>query len=1015
MLQNNMKKNISTSIIFCLIIVFTHAQTIKNDRKAIKIEEEAVLDFENKLFNQASQKFIDLGIYYFLRRDYAKSIRNYLYAAESFKKNHVIDSALKYNDLSSEIFNRNSINDSSIYWKIKVKKGELLYEIDSINIALNIFNSILKLSKHKIDSIDIINVLYNLGKINISKTEFKIAEDYLLTAKKDLINNVQQKYLLIQVNNTLASCYLYQGNNNYCEDILKENEVLLNMLKLDNDCEKVKMYNIYGNFYCNIGKYDLALNYLNQANQILNIFYRDEIKELIRNYTLTGLVYKNKGNYHKALDNNFKALNLKKNLFGNSHLSLTTNYNNIGNIYLKINDLEKAYEYLNMTLEIERRRLGSNHPYVAMSMGNIALYYIEKEEYDKALALYEDALNIYKDLYTDEHLQVIISYYNISNTFSYLNLFDSAIYYNNKSRLILEKMFGENHLQSVYLDKGLGLIYKQMGEYNESINNYKKALNTFKEHFNIHHPDIAETYYHIGEIYSLSNNFLKSVEYLDSALISNLIINDYYQKIYEIDSNYYISRFACLDMHHFASALMKLADVYYRQYLINDSIKLLELSNHLYKYAHQTINILRQDFNSENSILYLNSSVKPVLSNSVDIAYELYHKEHLKDIENLHWYIDNVKSTSMYSLLPSSYTTFREGFPFELINYEDSLKTLLRGKKLELLKLHDDTIKESKEETNLLKIEIFDLSRKIDSLISNYYTQQPNSYKFKYTDVIRPVNQIQTKLTEDEVILNYLFSSSNLYIEVISNTIYDIKKITAIGSLADSVHQYLKAIKSFNINKTKQLSLYLYESLILPVCDDIKDKKKLIILPDEYLYYLPFETLIMSLERDEKLKSLKDLNYLIKQFSIVYHYSASLWFTSEKATSDKNEINFIGFAPIFDESEKNGYVLESNVNYNKFTNLDSIFRSLFTIYNDEINALPYTKEELISIIEIFEKANISAVGYFQDKASETNFKNNCNNFKIIHIATHGIVNENHPELSGLLFYQDPNIWNTENY
>ena len=54
---------------------------------------------------------------------------------------------------------------------------------------------------------------------------------------------------------------------------------------------------------------------------------------------------------------------------------------------------------------------------------------------------------------------------------------------------------------------------------------------------------------------------------------------------------------------------------------------------------------------------------------------------------------------------------------------------------------------------------------------------------------------------------------------------------------------------------------------------------------------------------------------------------------------------------------------------------------------------------------MFEKKNKDAVGYFHAEASEENFKLNLSQFDYVHIATHGIFNEDKPQLSGIIFSQ----------
>lgn len=72
---------------------------------------------------------------------------------------------------------------------------------------------------------------------------------------------------------------------------------------------------------------------------------------------------------------------------------------------------------------------------------------------------------------------------------------------------------------------------------------------------------------------------------------------------------------------------------------------------------------------------------------------------------------------------------------------------------------------------------------------------------------------------------------------------------------------------------------------------------------------------------------------------------------------------------------------------------------------EHFNELHYSAGEVKSIAGMFESKGAPGRGFFHDDASEDNFKSNAGKYRYIHIATHGLLNEEHPELSGLIFSQ----------
>ncbi len=69
--------------------------------------------------------------------------------------------------------------------------------------------------------------------------------------------------------------------------------------------------------------------------------------------------------------------------------------------------------------------------------------------------------------------------------------------------------------------------------------------------------------------------------------------------------------------------------------------------------------------------------------------------------------------------------------------------------------------------------------------------------------------------------------------------------------------------------------------------------------------------------------------------------------------------------------------------------------------------LKFSKWEVNSIVDLFlkNKPNEISTAYFYSDASEENFKANAKDYKIVHIASHGFINEDQPDISGVIFAQ----------
>ncbi|MFC2119266.1 CHAT domain-containing protein [Bacteroidota bacterium] len=87
---------------------------------------------------------------------------------------------------------------------------------------------------------------------------------------------------------------------------------------------------------------------------------------------------------------------------------------------------------------------------------------------------------------------------------------------------------------------------------------------------------------------------------------------------------------------------------------------------------------------------------------------------------------------------------------------------------------------------------------------------------------------------------------------------------------------------------------------------------------------------------------------------------------------------------------------------------DTLINSYYR--NNSLNDLIYSENEIKSIDSIFKTSGKIANTFLYSNATKKNFIKNAKNYKIIHIATHGIVNEFMKNMPGLIFsYSNKNL------
>jgi CHAT domain-containing protein len=140
---------------------------------------------------------------------------------------------------------------------------------------------------------------------------------------------------------------------------------------------------------------------------------------------------------------------------------------------------------------------------------------------------------------------------------------------------------------------------------------------------------------------------------------------------------------------------------------------------------------------------------------------------------------------------------------------------------------------------------------------------------------------------------------------------------------------------------------------------------------------IPFETLLSkSVDADDS--DYKELPYLLKKYSVRYEFSAGLLLQKSKDQQTQTVPSIFLCAPVnFDEK-------------------------------DNLSGLPGTESEVKEIAALFTSKNFSNALYLHKNANEIVIKSGkLKDFKLLHFATHGIVDENSPELSRV-FLQSSN-------
>jgi CHAT domain-containing protein/tetratricopeptide (TPR) repeat protein len=256
-----------------------------------------------------------------------------------------------------------------------------------------------------------------------------------------------------------------------------------------------------------------------------------------------------------------------------------------------------------------------------------------------------------------------------------------------------------------------------------------------------------------------------------------------------------------------------------------------------------------------------------------------------------------------------------------------------------------------------------------------------NNPDLLFNKVSEPMNldQIQNNLRENTQILQYAVLNNNLLIWMVSKgeDLHSESIKISLDNLNEKVRNYIRLVSKpyeNNPEETSREARSLYEILIKPVESAIDKNKRLCIIPDKILNYLPFAGLISS----------DSGKYFIQEHNFILAPSSSIFVTCSEAAREKSEqtrehIVTVG-NPLFDKA---AFLLDD---------LKSAAREAETI------AGYYDSHLIIK----------------DSQATEARVRNEMEKADVIHLALHAVVNESSPLRSKLILAKEKSQSNSSN-
>jgi CHAT domain-containing protein len=688
--------------------------------------------------------------------------------------------------------------------------------------------------------------------------------------------------------------------------------------------------------------------------------------------------YLAQGDMERALDTRWNAHRFL--LDSGDTGQASNNLREIGDIYRQRGDLAEARHVYETAAEMLR-----GHPAAAFQIRQLALLEHDSGNYLRALQLGNEALQMFRNEAGRKH-QEVATLANLAITHAALGDFSTALAYNEQAlsdaeavddRAIEQRtlyQLGDLYLRMgdargaiPYLERsaelsekvkwprqnisarlGLGAAYQRLGQRQRALLVLSEALaNARQGSYAAHQADalsqIGQCHLNGNDLNQAEASFTESLTIASRAGFAEIIIR----------------------------AHRGIAEIALRRRRYGESLDHLKAAVEVIETARLRVPTpdLRAGFVRENSQVY--EDVIHVLSVLHDQNPSKGH-----DQEAL-TYAERARARTFLDLLAESKAQITKGLTQEQARQKRLLEAELSRAMRALIE----------NETKKNRQAAHEAEQRLSQWIVRLRISNPKYHELHYPAPVDAVKARGTAGNERAAILEYALGERRSHLWVITGTHTRMIRLPPRSVIEQAVSAYRQTIvrrpEGPGFDAYRKQSLLLYELLLRPALAFIGSPQRLIIAPDGPLYYLPFETLLITED-----------HYLIEDHVIAYTPSVSVLsaLKPDNQPSRPRTHDLLAYGdPLFSTAT-------DDLNAHSTAN---VVRAIYQAGGIQFPPLPNTRVEVEAVASLFPVNRRKS--YLGVQASETSVKREkLTAYRTLHFATHAVIDEKAPTRSGIV-------------
>jgi CHAT domain-containing protein len=825
--------------------------------------------------------------------------------------------------------------------------GRIYTSLGENQKALAAYNQALEIQKADGNKAGVVEILQGLGALHAASNENqKALETYnqALEIQKSGVGNVSDRVLTL-----IGIAGSYQGLTDYPKAIATYNQAIALQQEAGNRLAEAEILNQLSFAYDQTGEKQKALEVLNKALS-LQTATGDRSREAFTLGNIAG-IYNSMGEYQQALDAHNRALSLRRAVKDRPGEGVSLN--DIAQVYSSLGDYQQSIDSYNSALVIFRS-IG-DRVQEGQTLDNIASVYRSLKDYRKALDYYNQALTVRRA--AGDRFRELATLTGVIRAYESLKDYPKALETANTALTLARAQ------QSPFAEASAlaltGRVYLASGDYPKALDASKAALKTWQQ-LGIR-VAAAPTLDNIGKTYNAQGNYPSAIASYNQALA---LWRSLGAKADEAESLYNI-------------AISERA----RGNLPQSQIQI--------KAAIAVVEGLRTKIASKELRSKYFASVQRYYEFYTDLLMQ-WHKQEPKAGHNAEalQVSDRARARSLLEILTEANADIRKGVAPQLLAKERDLQAKLDIAETQRVKILGE---------NPTPAQATAADKQVSALLKQYQDLQAQirTTSPQYAALTQPqaltLAQIQKLLDPDTVLLEYSLGEKRSYLwAVTANSLdsYELPPQQEIETIAKQYYQLVTdkrpGLKKQSLAKT---ATNLSNILLKPVAGQI-GKKRLVVVGDGALQYIPFAALPVN-----------NTPLLIEHEIVSLPSASTIDVLRRELTGRKPAPKTVAILadPVFTKDDARVKTATSIPASDK----NSLLQRSANQSGVSFARLPGTRQEAEQILALVPaKETSQTFDFAADRAAVTS--PNLSQYKIIHFATHGILNSLNPELSGVV-------------